>query len=400
MSPVNAQQLWNKSFILCLANNLFLFVFYFAQTTILPIYIVNELHGTLAQAGLAMTLFMASSIAVRPFSGLIIEKFGRKKTLYVSEALFCLFSFAYLFADNLSFLLVIRFLHGIWFSILTTVTVPIANDFIPAQRKGEGMGYFVMSINLGIVLGPLIGLSFIQQFSYQTVTAILAGIICLGFAFCFLIPVQETVKNQVENHLDTQVPMQRELSIHDFVEKKALPISIMAMIISFSYASIMSFISTFAESKNLLPYASLFFVVFAISMMSLRPITGKIYDRKGPNFVVYPAIALFSIGLIVLSQINSVTGLMIAAVFVGMGFGSAQPCLQTISIQHSPKDRIGHATSTFFTCYDIGIAIGSILLGVLIAHQGYSFAYLLCAFITALSLVFYKIFVDRKHTVA
>ena len=393
MSPVNAQQLWNKSFILCLANNLFLFVFYFAQTTILPIYIVNELHGTLAQAGLAMTLFMASSIAVRPFSGLIIEKIGRKKALYISETLFCLFSFAYIFADNLTFLLVIRLFHGIWFSILTTVTVPIANDFIPANRKGEGMGYFVMSVNLGIVLGPLIGLSLIQQLSYQMVAAILAGIICLGFAFCFLIPVQETIKTQVKT-------VKRKLSVHDFVEKKALPVSIMAMIISFSYASIMSFISTFAESKNLLAYASLFFVVFAISMMSLRPITGKIYDRKGPNFVVYPAIALFSIGLIVLSQINSVTGLMIAAVFVGMGFGSAQPCLQTLSIQHSPKDRIGHATSTFFTCYDIGIAIGSILLGVVIAHQGYSFAYLLCAFITALSLVFYKIFVDRKHTVA
>ena len=396
MSPVNAQQLWNKSFILCLANNLFLFVFYFAQTTILPIYIVNELHGTLAQAGLAMTLFMASSIAVRPFSGLIIEKIGRKKALYISETLFCLFSFAYIFADNLTFLLIIRLFHGIWFSILTTVTVPIANEFIPANRRGEGMGYFVMSVNLGIVLGPLIGLSFIQQFSYQTVTAILAGIICLGFAFCFLIPVQETLKNQVENHLDTEVEtIQRKLSIQDFVEKKAVPVSIMAMIISFSYASIMSFIATFAESKNLLAYASLFFVVFAISMMSLRPITGKIYDRKGPNYVVYPAIALFSLGLIILSQINTVTGLMIAAVFVGMGFGSAQPCLQTLSIQRSPKARIGHATSTFFTCYDIGIALGSILLGVLIAHQGYSFAYLLCAFITALSLVFYKIFVDR-----
>ncbi|WP_425917461.1 MFS transporter [Acinetobacter sp. TSRC1-2] len=391
MSPVNTQQLWNKSFILCLANNLFLFVFYFAQTTILPIYILNELHGTLAQAGLAMTLFMASSIAVRPFSGLIIEKFGRKKTLYVSEALFCLFSFAYLFADNLSFLLVIRFLHGIWFSILTTVTVPIANDFIPAQRKGEGMGYFVMSINLGIVLGPLLGLTLIQPLSYTMVAGILAAIICIGFIFCFMIPIQTEAKPVITKG-------KQRLSTQDFVEKKALPVSIMAMIISFSYASIMSFISTFAESKNLLPYASLFFVVFAISMMSLRPITGKIYDRKGPNYVIYPAIALFSIGLIVLSQINTVTGLMLAAVFVGMGFGSAQPCLQTISIQRSPKDRIGHATSTFFTCYDIGIAIGSILLGVVIAHQGYSFAYLLCALITALSLIFYKLFVDRKHT--
>lgn len=95
MSALNTSSLWNKSFILCLANNLFLFIFYFAQTSILPIYILNDLGGSLAQAGLAMTLFMASSIAVRPFSGLIIEKFGNKKTLFIAKALFCLFSLAY-----------------------------------------------------------------------------------------------------------------------------------------------------------------------------------------------------------------------------------------------------------------------------------------------------------------
>ena len=195
MTTVNATHLWNKSFILCLLNNLFLFVFYFAQTTILPIYILNELNGTLAQAGLAMTLFMASSIAIRPFSGLIIEKLGRKKTLYISETLFCLFSFAYIFADNLTLLLAIRFLHGIWFSILTTVTVPIANDFIPASRKGEGMGYFVMSINLGIVLGPFLSLTLIQSVSYPMVAGILAFSVCLGFLFCFFIPFSRPPKN-------------------------------------------------------------------------------------------------------------------------------------------------------------------------------------------------------------
>jgi len=383
MSHSSTVQLWNKSFILCLANNLFLFVFYFAQTTILPIYILKDLHGSLAQAGLAMTLFMASSIAVRPFSGLIIEKFGRKKTLFVSEFLFCLFSIAYIFADNLQVLLWLRFLHGIWFSILTTVTVPIANEFIPDSRRGEGMGYFVMSVNLGIVLGPLIGLSLIQPLSYAVVASILAAIVCLGFIFCFLIPIHATTSNML-------APQKRQLSIHDFIEKKALPVSIMAMMVSFAYASIMSFISTYSASKNLLAYASLFFIVFAISMMSLRPFTGKIYDRKGPSYVIYPALALFAVGLIVLSQINSLIGFILAAIFIGMGFGSVQPCLQTLAIQRAAPQRIGHATSTFFTFYDLGIALGSILLGILITAQGYSMSYILCAVIVLLSLLFYK----------
>lgn len=223
------------------------------------------------------------------------------------------------------------------------------------------------------------------------VAGILAFSVCLGFLFCFFIPIQQTTQKLTP-------PVKRKLNIHDFVETKALNISIMGMIVSFSYASIMSFISTYAESKHLLNYASLFFIVFAISMMSLRPITGKIYDRLGASYVIYPAIILFSLGLMILSQIQSLTGLLVAAVCVGMGFGSAQPCLQTLAIQGAEKHRIGHATSTFFTMYDLGIALGSVLLGLLISKQGYSFTYLFCALTTVLSLLFYAFIANRKKT--
>lgn len=168
----------------------------------------------------------------------------------------------------------------------------------------------------------------------------------------------------------------------DLVEKKAVPVAILAMLISFSYASIMSFIAPFAASKNLMDYAGLFFVVFAISMMSLRPITGKIYDRKGPQYVVYPALLSFSLGLFLLSQIQTFWGFMFAAVLVGVGFGSVQPCIQTLAIQRAPKHRISYATSTFYTFYDLGIAIGSLLIGAIISTYSYQFAFSLCGLLT------------------
>ncbi|QXR20650.1 MFS transporter [Acinetobacter variabilis] len=386
----NLLPLWTKPFVLCLANNLFLFIFYFAQTTILPIYILKELGGNLAQAGLAMTLFMISAIAVRPFSGLIIEKLGIRKTLIVSGIFFSLFSLAYLLADQLTTLFIIRFLHGIWFSILTTVCVPVVNQFIPEQRKGEGMGYYVMSVNLGIVLGPLIGLSLIEYWSYFQITTLLIALVFIGFAFCLMIPIKET-----ENIIQT-IPDKKGLVFSDVVEKKALPVAVLAALISFSYASIMSFIAPFAASKNLMAYASLFFVVFAISMMSLRPITGKIYDRKGPQYVIYPALLVFSLGLFLLSQIQTLWGFLLAAVLIGVGFGSAQPCIQTLAIQRAPKHRIGYATSTFYTFYDVGIAVGSLLIGALIATYSYQFAFILCSLLTLCSIVYFKLVVQVK----
>ncbi|WP_436913985.1 MFS transporter [Acinetobacter schindleri] len=385
--------LWTKSFLLCLANNLFLFIFYFAQTTILPIYILKEFGGSVTQAGLTLTLFMVSAILIRPFSGLIIDKLGQRRTLIISATMFCFIAFGYLFISNMTSLYILRLIHGVWFSILTTVCVPVVNQFIPDSRRGEGMGYYAMSVNLGIVLGPLIGLSLIPYLSYTMVTAVLVAMIFIGYIFCFLIPVQEVKQPDSEAE-------KTKLGLSNFIERKSLTVALMAMMISFSYASIMSFIALFASSIHLMQYAGLFFVVFAISMMSLRPITGKIYDRKGPQYVIYPAVLTFSLGLLILSQIHTLTGFMLAAVLIGLGFGSAQPCLQTLAIQRAPKHRIGYATSTFYTCYDIGIAIGSLVVGMMIAKQSFSFAFIICAALTALSLLYFKFVVQRTTVIA
>ncbi|MEQ1368827.1 MULTISPECIES: MFS transporter [Acinetobacter] len=385
--------LWTKSFLLCLANNLFLFIFYFAQTTILPIYILKELGGSVTQAGLTLTLFMVSAILIRPFSGLIIDKLGQRRTLIISATMFCFIALGYLFISNMTSLYILRLIHGVWFSILTTVCVPVVNQFIPDSRRGEGMGYYAMSVNLGIVLGPLIGLSLIPYLSYTMVTAVLVAMIFIGYIFCFLIPVQEVKQPDSEAE-------KTKLGLSDFVERRSLTVALMVMMISFSYASIMSFIAPFASSIHLMQYAGLFFVVFAISMMSLRPITGKIYDRKGPQYVIYPAVLTFSLGLLVLSQIHTLTGFMLAAVLIGLGFGSAQPCLQTLAIQRAPKHRIGYATSTFYTCYDIGIAIGSLVVGMMITKQSFSFAFIICAALTALSLLYFKFVVQRTTVIA
>lgn len=386
MSATNPGRLWNRSFILCLCNNLFLFTYYYALLTILPIYIMKDLGGTVKEAGLALTLFLASSIAVRPFSGLIVEKLGKKIAFRGSELLFVVFALSYLFADSMWALLLIRFIHGIWFSVLTTVTVPIANDFIPDHRKGEGMGYFVMSTNLAVVFGPLIALTVLQFTDFKMLFSLLTAVIGLGFIFCLMIPVQQ----QDKVAFTAETKEKTRLGWHDIIETRAIPIGFVALLTAFAYSSIMSFITAYSESKDLLAYTSLFFIVFAISMIVVRPWVGKIYDRKGASAVIYPSFIFFAIGLVVVSFISNQWLLWLSAIFIGIGYGSLFPCFQTIAIQSVAKQRMGHAISTFFTLFDLGMAIGSVILGLMIAYYGYQLSYLFCAVITVLTLFVYK----------
>jgi len=384
--------LWNRSFILCVLNNLFLFTYYFALIAILPIYITTDLGGTVKEAGSALTLFLVSSIAIRPFSGLIIEKLGKKLAMRGAGLLFALFAFSYLLIDSMSSLLIVRFLHGIWFSILTTVTVPVANDFIPDQRKGEGMGYFVMSTNLGVVFGPLIALTTIQFTSFQMLFGILAVLISLGLIFSLILNIRELPQAKLKTAEKSR------LSLQDIIETKVLAVSFVALLTAFAYSSITSFITVFAETKQLLAYVSLFFIVFALSMLLVRPWVGKFYDNKGPDAVIYPSLIFFALGLLLVTLVNNQWMLWLSAVFIGIGYGSLFPCLQTLAIQAVEKQRMGHAISTFFTLFDLGLAVGSVMMGIFIAHWGYETTYMLCAMIVILTLLVYRYTISKKRT--
>ncbi|WP_180120556.1 MFS transporter [Acinetobacter sp. YH12086] len=392
MTTQHQASLWNKSFVFCLCNNLFLFSYYFALLTILPIYIMKELGGSIQQAGMALTLFLVSSIAIRPFSGMIIERFGKANSVRISGFIFVVFALSYLWIDSMWSLLVIRFLHGFWFSILTTVNVPIVNDYIPDHRKGEGMGYFVMSTNLGVVIGPFLALSMIQFSSFSTLFAVLALLVAVGYIFTWLVQIQEHVQHKSSD----QASQSAAIQWRDVIETRVLAISFVALLTAFAYSSVMSFITAYAELKHLLAYTSIFFIVFAVSMLLVRPWVGKVYDRKGPSAVIYPSFICFAIGLVVVSFLTNQWVLWISAVFMGIGYGSVFPCLQTVAIQTVEKARIGHAISTFFALFDIGLAVGSVIMGVLIAYFGFQATYLFCAVMVLFTLWMYRLFVANQ----
>ncbi len=186
-----SDSIWTKDFIMVVLVNLFVFVFFYTFLAVLPIYMIQELGGSESQGGLLISLFLLSAIITRPFSGAIIERFGKKRMTIVSLALFALSSYLYLPIHNFYLLLGLRFFQGIWFSILTTVTGAIAADIIPAKRRGEGLGYFAMSMNLAMAIGPFLGLSLVKVISFPVFFTIFAVFVSLGLLIAFMIRVPD-----------------------------------------------------------------------------------------------------------------------------------------------------------------------------------------------------------------
>lgn len=72
-----------------------------------------------------------------------------------------------------------------------------------------------------------------------------------GFSFCFLIPVTSLKDRQ-------WVQAKKKISLNDIIERKVIPIGLIALFVAMAYSSIMSFISIYSETKNLLPATSVF----------------------------------------------------------------------------------------------------------------------------------------------
>ncbi|BAC13153.1 antibiotic resistance protein (antibiotic efflux protein) [Oceanobacillus iheyensis HTE831] len=384
---MNLEKIWTKSFISISLVQLLIFLSFYALLTTLPIYVMDQLGGNEAEGGLVVTVMLLAAIIIRFFSAKLLDKIGKKRGLIISVALFMITSFLYLLVETYTSLLALRFLHGFSFGIITTATGAIAADIIPASRKGAGLGYFAMAMNVAVVLGPFIGLTLIQYVSFHTLFFILGVLMIVALINSMMVQVEEQIVEVNDNR--------QRLSIHDFIETRALPIAIIASLVSLSYASVMSFISVYASSIGLASTASFFFLVFAAVMLITRPSIGRSFDLKGPRFVLLPCLMIFSVGLIALSITNSSWMLLLAAGLIGLGYGSILPGFQTIAIQLSPDSRSSHATSTFFILYDLGIAIGSFVWGLIVSEIGFSNLYLVAAAIVVIALFLFEFYYRR-----
>ncbi|WP_454861977.1 MFS transporter [Peribacillus frigoritolerans] len=356
-------KLWTKDFLIVSSVNFFLFLTFYVLMVTLTIYTMDNFHASQAQAGLASSIFVLGAVLVRPIAGKKIDKIGRRKMLLGSLVLFLIASIGYFLVNSLSLLLIDRFIQGFAFGLATTATGTIAADIIPNERRGEGTGYFAMSTNLAMAFGPFIGLLITQHFSYSII--FYAASLFAAFSL-----VASLFMNVPEGDKGGASP-QKGFKISDYFEKRALPIAIFIGFAGFTYSSILSYLTSFAKEMDLMDAASFFFVVFAVFLLASRPFTGRMFDVKGENAVIYPSLLLFAVGMVILSQSHHGITLLIAGALIGVGYGTFQSSCQAISIKEAPSNRMGLATSTFYTMYDFGIGVGPFLLGFLIPFTGF-----------------------------
>lgn len=386
------EKLWNRNFISVCLSSFFVFITFYILTATLPRLVVEQMNKSHQQVGWVMTAFIVAAVLFRPLAGRWLDLLGRKKVLVISLLLFITTTLLYFTVYSFVLLLLLRFVHGISFGVATTANGTIVADLLPEKRKGEGMGYYALSMNLAMALGPFLGLVLIDQWNF-TVLYIVISL----FAVFALISILNTRVSSTVVPEASVVTNKNKWHWTQFIEAGALPISLIAMLLSFAYGGLLTFIPGYAEEIGMPGMASSFFVVYAVMIIVSRPFTGKLFDRFADKFVIYPSLILYAAGLVLLSQAHHPFLFLTSAAVIGLGFGTLFPCFQTIAIRNSAPERRGLATGTFFMMYDVGIGLGSVILGSVASFANERNMYMLSAAVVALAGVAYMAMHHRRQ---
>lgn len=390
LETMNQGTFWTKDFICCAAICFLINLGMYVTMVVVVSYASGPLDVGTTLAGLASGAFIVGALLGRLIIGEGVERIGLKKVLLVGLAIFLAGIAVNLLIPGFASLTVARVMQGLGYGFATTSLGTIVAQIIPAARKGEGMSYYTMFLTLSTAVGPFIANGLYDGSMTGVLLVALAALVAsllLGIAVRVpALPEAPAGDAQAE----------RRHGLKRFFEPKAVPIGIVTFFMALSFASIMNFGTAYAAELSYSFYASFLFVAYALFTIISRLFTGKLFDRFGPNCVLYPSFVLFALALALMAWAPSGVALLGVGALMGLGYGTYMSLSQTIAIQVSPINHTGLATSTFFILMDLGTGFGPSLLGMFVGMAGFSGMYWIMAIVPLASILFYYLAHGRK----
>lgn len=397
------ERLFTPSYILILAANFLLFFGFWLLIPILPFYLKETYGCPEAVLGVILSCYTASGLCVRPFSGYLMDKFPRKP-IYILCYFICASMFlGYMAAAALSLFIVLRMLHGMAFSGVTVGGNTLCVDIMPSSRRGEGLGYYGLTNNTAMALGPMTGLFLHDHVSYELIFITgmafsIAGFIC---AVCVKARTPESLKTRKSGMMctDSGTAISRQkLSLDRFILLKGIPVSISLLMLSVPYGATTNFVAIYAKEINLDVPTGFFFTLMACGMGVSRIAAGKQVDRgyitQCIHFGFYPVILAFMLlgccRFITPINMTAATAMFFTVpLLLGIGFGIIFPAMNSLYINLAPNNQRATATSTYLTAWDVGLGIGIALSGMIAHCFTFYMVYLTGAILCGLSLIFF-----------
>nr|WP_320965941.1 MFS transporter [Bacteroides intestinalis] len=382
-------RLVTPSYCFILAANFLLYFGFWLLIPVLPFYLSEVFSAGNSTIGIILSCYTVAALCIRPFSGYFLDSFARKPLYLMAYFIFMTMFAGYIIAGSLTLFILFRIIQGVSFGMVTVGGNTVVIDIMPSSRRGEGLGYYGLSNNIAMAVGPMSGL-FLHDagMSFTTIFCCSLGSCIAGFVCASLVKTPY------------KPPVKREpISLDRFILLKGIPAGISLLLLSIPYGMTTNYVAMYAKQIGINATTGFFFTFMAIGMAISRIFSGKIVDRGKITQVISAGLYLVVFSFFLLSAcvyLISWNNMLCTVVFfavallLGVGFGIMFPAYNTLFVNLAPNSQRGTATSTYLTSWDVGIGIGMLAGGYIAEVSTFDKAYLFGACLTIVSMLYFN----------
>lgn len=372
-----------------LVANFLLYFGFWLLIPVLPFYLSEVFQAGNSTIGIILSCYTVAALCIRPFSGYLLDSFARKPLYLLAYFVFMSMFAGYIIAGSLALFILFRIIHGVSFGMVTVGGNTVVIDIMPSSRRGEGLGYYGLSNNIAMAVGPMSGL-FLHDagMSYTTIFCCSLGSCLAGFLCATLVKTPY------------KPPVKREpISLDRFILLKGIPAGISLLLLSIPYGMTTNYVAMYAKEIGINVTTGFFFTFMAVGMAISRIFSGKIVDRGKITQVISAGLYIVVISFFLLSAcvyiIEWDAGVcnvvfFAVALLLGVGFGIMFPAYNTLFVNLAPNNQRGTATSTYLTSWDVGIGIGMLAGGYIAEISTFDKAYFFGACLTIVSMLYFN----------
>lgn len=348
-SNQNEDKIFTTDFFLIFGALLFSALVMYALMSTVTEY-ARSMGTSATIAGLVSGIYIFGGLCSRIYSANSLERRDWKKLAIVFLSIHFLACIFYFFANNVTLLLIVRFIHGLGFGASANAIVTIASAILPKKRFGEAFGYFMLGTTIAVGLGPYVSGFFYDNWGSFGSFSLATSFAFLGLLCILLLDISkyEIMHNsEIENTIEEdreELSLEEKGTFRSFIDKifeiPAIPVSLFTGLTSLGYVSILSFYRLYAVEVDLVSAFSLFFIIYSIVLVASRPIAGRIQDNYGDRIVCFTGIIAQAIGLFLIAWMPSAITVFICAVCAALGFGTLNSACTAIVTRDTSANRV------------------------------------------------------------
>ena len=326
-----------------------------ASLATLPFYVTDELGGGNLAVGFVVATIAVAAIVARPIAGRIADRRGYKPILMAGAALCSLAGVLYFLSLHVAVLVPVRLVHGVGEAAVYTAGAAWLVAICPPARRGRVVGLYGTAMWLGITLGALAGELLRDGVGFGAV-----------WTFCALAPLVGLALAAT-----TRGPSQAGGAAKPVLVPRGAVVPGLALsLASLGYGAMAAFVALHMEHKGISGGIAAF-NAYGFTYVAVRLFLGNWPDRFGPRRVAFWSGLVEAVGLLLVAAAPSLWVAVLGGLIMGAGLSLLFPALALIVINQTAPSQQGGAIGTFTSFWDLGVALGGPLGGVIVGLSDY-----------------------------